>query len=551
MRVALVRRTAVAILIAAGLLAAFHPMLLSGFRQIQVDPGDSRLNHFLMEHSYRAIFGFPDSIQLSPAARNHFGFWNTLMFYPAPNTFAYTDTLLSVAPIYWTFRAAGFAEERGFQLWILAVAVLNFVIFHGFLTREFSMGPLGAAIGSYLFAFAASRINQLEHHQLLPQFFAVLALWGLLAWCRRIRAGESPGRIARAGGAVVVGLLAQCYSGVYYAWLFALALAVALPAALLCARGRGLLRTALVRYGVVNVAVSVAGLLLVWPLAAHYFAVVRATGMRDWWMVLAEVPRPWSWINMGPGSWLYGWLHGLDALRSLPFEHEHRIGFGWLTSLVAIVGLWRHREDERVRWLAGVALVLVLLAMSYGELTPWWLIYKFFPAGGAIRAVSRAALMLLIPAGLGVALFVGGPRRLRWAPIALAALGLGIAAEQLCTTESYDADRVRAEVNRLASQVADGACNVFFYSPLEGPTRSETYKHQLDAAWAALRSGVPTINGYSGNAPHGWSGLWPIDSREAEARRSLQLAFEEWIRSQQTGSVCWIVRSVEDSSLDP
>src|SRR5207245_509015 len=39
--------------LALGLWTAFHPTLASGFARLQSDPGDTLLNHYILEHSWR------------------------------------------------------------------------------------------------------------------------------------------------------------------------------------------------------------------------------------------------------------------------------------------------------------------------------------------------------------------------------------------------------------------------------------------------------------------------------------------------------------------
>ena len=90
-------RVLVMVIGVAGVLMAHSPMILSGFRRLQIDLGDSRLIHYLLEHGYLWIRGAP----------GHREFWNPPFFYPAPNAAAYTDLFLTVGPPYWIYRAAG------------------------------------------------------------------------------------------------------------------------------------------------------------------------------------------------------------------------------------------------------------------------------------------------------------------------------------------------------------------------------------------------------------------------------------------------------------
>src|SRR3954463_15640339 len=109
------RRAAIAatysLALTAGLLAAFHPTLLSGFTLVQTDPGDTLLNHYVLEHSW---------LWLTKA--DYAGtLWSPPFFAPTPLTLAYSETLLGTAPLYWLLRA--FCPELpAFLLWTMLVS---------------------------------------------------------------------------------------------------------------------------------------------------------------------------------------------------------------------------------------------------------------------------------------------------------------------------------------------------------------------------------------------------------------------------------------------
>src|ERR1043166_6388433 len=67
-----------------GVMMVHHPMILSGFRRIQTDLGDSRLVHYLLEHGYRWVRGEP----------GHCDLWSPPFFYPVKNVAAFSELLL-------------------------------------------------------------------------------------------------------------------------------------------------------------------------------------------------------------------------------------------------------------------------------------------------------------------------------------------------------------------------------------------------------------------------------------------------------------------------
>ncbi len=168
------------------------------------------------------------------------------------------------------------------------------------------------------------------------------------------------------------------------------------------------------------------------------------------------------------------------------------------------------------------------------------------PGAAAIRAVARIGILMLIPAGLGVAFFVDEmrPRRVLLALV----LAIGV-LEQAQTTPSWDKLAVRRDVASLAGSIR-GECGAFLFTPLagSGAGRSgfENDKHQLDAMWAALLTGVPTINGFSGNTPPGRDfGQITVHDETDERRLARRLA--DWSRrwGLQAQRVCWVRPSVD------
>ncbi|QEH36924.1 hypothetical protein OJF2_55090 [Aquisphaera giovannonii] len=217
-----------------GLLMAHWPMLITGFRRLQTDPGDTRLIHYLLEHGYRWLAGEP----------HHRDFWNAPFFYPAKNVAAYSDTLLGVMPFYALFRGLGAGADLAFGLWLVEMSVLNYAAALLLFRRGFELGLPSSVAAAYLVAFGSPRMEQLGHAQLLPCFYLTLSLLALAVLFRHPPPGHS--RRFLLWGAASLGFAAQLYSGVYLGWYFAITLGIGTFVALGFRGSRGpLLRVAI------------------------------------------------------------------------------------------------------------------------------------------------------------------------------------------------------------------------------------------------------------------------------------------------------------------
>ncbi|RIL11869.1 MAG: hypothetical protein DCC75_01490, partial [Proteobacteria bacterium] len=154
-----------------GLAAAFPSTFLSGFALIQGDIGDSRFNNFLLEHSFRWLIGEQS-------------LWSPPIFYPAQGALAFSDTLLSIAPIYWVPRLSGLDGESSYQVLIAALSLLNYGSFYLLTRRGLKFGILPSAAAAFLFAFGAPRLAHINRQQLFTQFFTVLCCYFLVEFYR-------------------------------------------------------------------------------------------------------------------------------------------------------------------------------------------------------------------------------------------------------------------------------------------------------------------------------------------------------------------------------
>jgi hypothetical protein len=334
---------------AVGLLMMHHPMILSGLRRVQVGLGDSRLINYFLEHNYLWYCGAP----------GHAAFWDPPFFYPARNIAAYSDTMLGIAPVYAAFRVVGFAPDTSFQLWMIALSALNYLVMVHFLRRRVGVSVFAASIGAFLFAYGSPRLNMMGAPQQLPQFLSLItadALFGLFA-------GPDGPWYTRAGLWLVAaaGLLAQLSSGFYIGWFMVLSLAVVAALALRMPSTRGPFLAVLRRDAPWVVATAILGALAIRPWLAHHLAAAGEVGPRSTMWVYLLMPRLSCWLDTGPENWVGGWTEGLTGLPGFKAEGPWTpLGVGLTTTAVALAGLYLGRCRASTRLLATASVILFL-----------------------------------------------------------------------------------------------------------------------------------------------------------------------------------------------
>ncbi|MBL8951792.1 MAG: hypothetical protein JNK82_13500 [Myxococcaceae bacterium] len=523
----LIDRWAPVVICVAGLVLAHHEMVLSGFAVTQNDLGDTRFVHYLLEHGLQWLLGNP----------LHADFWSPPYFAPAQGHGAWSETMAGAIWVYVPFRIL-FDPHDAFQAWGLALGALNFFAAYLLLKRGFSFSTLGASVGSALFAFSAVRINQTMHWQLFPHFYTPIALYAAyrLAAASKLTEQQRVGHIFLLVGATV----GQLWSSIYLGWFLVFVLAVGLALGLCWEKPRQEFWPLLKNHPWSWALALALGVAVLLPMGWRYLAVEKEFGGRPFNEVLTMLPMPTTWLHMGKDSWLWGSLASWPTFKGISMEHEQRCGFGLIASGLAALTFWQQRKDPRVIYVGVLLVVLLATTTLYSAdgTTPWRIVYEYFPAAKAIRAVSRASIVYMLGISVAVAAALTAlakNEQLKWAVLPIGAL---LVYEQGYNTPAFSKADNRRDIAAVVAAIEPG-CEVMLMSPVQG--YGPYWKYQLDAMWASLVAGVPTVNGYSGQSPKNWP-LGDTDLRSPNDEQRVQQAASYWFQSQpklKGKKPCW------------
>jgi hypothetical protein len=494
-----------------GMFISFYPTFVSGFGFVQGGRGDSRLVNFSLEHSYRWLAGMPLAESL----------WSPPIFHPIQGVAAYTDLMFGVGFLYWPWRALGIEPLTSYQVWMICIWSLNFLACYLLLRHGVGLKAWGASAGAYLFAFANPRFMNFAHQQLAPQFFLIVSLAGLVALFNRRQGRNATLRRWIASIALWCGLLLQFYTAVYLFLFFLIGLAAAAAVALAMASLRRDFLTEVKKALIPLVVTGLVALVLAAPLAARYQASAATLGVRTKHQV--HLPKALSWVLPGHTNRIYGSLQ-----KALPLDQYRGFsqtnGIGLITTAACLAGLWlgRRRPVVVLVFLAMAGLVLLTASLP-GGWSPWWLVRKFVPGAAALRAVARIGLMALYPAAIGLAITIDHlAGRRKW--LIACALALCVLAEQTQRKRGFDKLDATARVEQIAAEIPANATS--FLLVIDG-RRWDRHVHD-DAAWAALATGVPTINGRYGNFPPEYPFKTPW-VQERSGSTGLRAALDSWV----------------------
>ncbi|MGA7874068.1 MAG: hypothetical protein WCA08_00265 [Desulfoferrobacter sp.] len=521
--------------LSVGLFLTFYPTLLSGFSYLQTDPGDSRSINFRLEHIFLWLTNNP----------GHTSLWDPPIFYPLKGVLAYSDTLLTLAPIYWIWRFLGCAPEVSFSLWMMTLCVMNYALALLLLHRGLGVGPLAASLGAYLIAFGNCRIAQLGHQQLLSHAFVLAAIYALMQIFRPIlpagHVQELPVKRRRVWiCAFFLFFAAQFYAGYYTGYFLFLVVLIAAIWSICIRRFRARFLEVVRVYWPTIVCSFLLAVALLLPLAYRYLRVAEDLGFVQ--CKLDGVPRVTSYLWMGWDNLLYGWTGDLTLFNRPLFAYlgpEHQWGLGLLTTTVLLWFFWQYRGQPGVQ-LIFLIIVTAIVAFTYfpGGIYLWPIWYHTLPGIQGIRVMARMNMLLLIPAGMAVSMLVHRYRKDRTKLILVVAVALFCCLEQVRKPLFYNHELYQRRVNTIVQNLNED-CEAFFLSELY--PKQPVWMSQLDSAWASLLSGIPSITGYSGKFPFNDAIRTPV-IREPVDYEKMDKEIDEWCA--KTGldrdKICWL-----------
>lgn len=459
---------------------------------MQTDVGDTRLNNYFLEHSFQWLTNPDYSGSL----------WSPSFFYPADEVLAYSDNLFGSAPIYWLIRFLA-SPPTAFQIWMIAVSVLNFFSFF-YLSKYVKIGTFLSSLGAFLFAFGLPRIVKLGHQQLLPQFFTPLVILAALNFIKK------PSR--KWFIALLTGCYLQVLAGIYLGWFLLLSLPIFFLLSYRLSSESFFRFLKFWKSNKVFLFSSILGWIVLTALTLlPYLKRSVVHGGRTYQEVDTMLPRVASWFSVPPHSVLSPLLSKVSS--ELPMVHEHYMFLGFIVFFLflgctfsLLKGGKNLYPDER--WLIKVCFFtfacIFLLSLRFPSgLSLWRIVYEVVPGASAIRAVTRIWTVAYCYFLLAVLLWANAffrnafsDSRKRLFAIFIVCL-LSISEQATLNQPSFDKATVSEEVTSIERLIGSGCDLAYLSINPEKPFYSE----QLSAVWAGINTNVPIINGYSGDMP--------------------------------------------------
>jgi hypothetical protein len=493
----------------------FRPVIVSNFRFLLGELGDTRFNNAILEHWW--TFWRAGRDWKSPP-----------MFFPEPGVLAFSDALFMFTPFYGLARLSGLTPYYALGAMVACLLLFGYLLTLWLLCRVFGIAPWVALLGAAIYAFGGMRIRHYGHVQLFAGLFLPLLLGAAVLYLEQL---ALRGFGLRQGLLLAIGVAGLLLTSFYVAWFFILFLALtALCFVLVDAAQRGPIAVRALLNRRSGASLSLVGAVLILallPFLALYLPRFAEFGSRPWVEVAKILPTVVDLINVGDGNPVWGAI--VQRLVPGRGEYELELSFGLpialmgvflVTSVVLLLfpkkrWLGNINAHPRAKLLSALALAVILvwlLMIVWEGQSLWRVAYRLVPGGAAIRAVFRFQVVLYL--GVVVVSMCGLSQLWRTSTRRLAPRIFLVCLSALLVIEQIERNPpvfdARAETARIQSiQPPPAFCRHFALFG-DGTYRRGPWEVNIDAVMIALRTGLPTANGYSGNFPRGWGLHDPI-----------------------------------------
>ena len=516
------------VVIFAGILSAmlfFRLSVITGFDRILGNGGDGCLIFGIVDH-WRDVF--------SGNAK-----WDTLpMFWPATGTLGFSDAFFINGVVHSVLCALGIDIYYSYSITLMLQALAGYFLMYMLLRRFMNIRwPIVVAISAIFVNLSA--IQTAGTHIQMHSVWLCPGIM-MLGW----KALEN--RRGAAIWAALCGLsLAALFFTVYYvSWFFTFVMCLCACIWIVAKIRRGIFEGNGIKPALKNViaticarraplvAFAAAFAVGIIPFLLLYIPVMRQSGAWPYDGLHNMMPGVVDLVNTGSANILWGWMSGAMNLEARENFWELSYGVAPITMLMFIAAmaflvlrLRRGAKDtvDKIALVFGISVVICwALVVKVDGCSLWIIVFHLVPGAGALRALFRFDVVLSFFVLIVIAVFFDRIAAMKKTPaiVSLCAILAVMFAEQFSMSKANDQISRRKLVAFDESIPAPPTDARVFYM---APSSLDRVSMQIAAFSIARRTGIPTLNGYSGTWPAEWH-LLDID------RPNYEELVRSWIR---------------------
>ncbi len=489
------------------------------------DRGDARFCNLITEHWYKFFSGQEKFRELA-------------MFYPCEDALAYSDMLLGYGILYSIFRVMGGDIYFSYKFCLITIHFIGTISMYFLLNKKMKLDMEWTFFGIIAFSYSNTYSFKIGHTQLITLSLIPLLLILLFTFYENLENRKKRNCYA----ILTISFFAFImYTAWYTAFFTALFSFIWFIIYIIINKKN---QTDFVesffhflKQNLKDIFIYFLYMIVILiPFIYLYIPVLRQSGERKWEEISGLLPEIIDFFNVTKNNWLFGDFFGKMQLEKRGFSSELCEGFSlifWLAFVMSffilrrMIGTIKEKKRKKeilfyssIFYSIVVSMVLILKLSSNG-LSLWMIIYKWIPGAGSIRAVVRYLFFLTLPSSIIVAAI--GDRYCKnknktergyWSKI-FVLLILLFASNIYKGGVSAEWNILQERLFLSSIQEPPEECKIFYIID-SSKQNNPPYIYQLDAFEIASKFSIKTLNGYSGQSPVNWQGLWEVNADDYE-----------------------------------
>lgn len=481
------------------------------------DFGDGKFCMLTTEHWYKVLCG-KESIG------------NLRMFYPVQGSFGYSDLFFGFAPLFCILRLCGIDMYIAFKATCITIHIFGAFSMYYLLNKELKMNKYLSIIGVMIFSYANMN-NTAAHPQLYAIYFIPAFIICILQYLKNIN--ETPKKRIKWALLSITSYAVIFYTGSYIGYFVLLAAFVFVILFLLASLifQREWLKNIFVYvkkhiieilcYGAYGIALVIPYLFLYIPANSHH-------GDRPWGEISRYLLSWKEFFYTSDQNLLWDRIFDLNLQIETP-ALESQNGFPLITFglfiLATVFCIQKYISERKqntsskknnmayfimLSCLSTIVCLLFILRLTDDFFGLWYLIYKFFPGAGAMRALARFNNILTVPVAIAVVWLLNELllhlKKNTLRVVITLFLFCGFILEYTWIGGQYAVWNIHDEQNFLNSVAGPPEdCKTMFILYDQGMVDPGMFTpYQLNSWTIAYKYDLQSINGYTSYYPEGW-----------------------------------------------
>lgn len=503
--------------------------------------GDGRLTTLLTEHWWNFFNG-----------REHFS--EIAMFYPAEGVFGYTDLFLGYGLVYSVFRLVGINMFISYKYTLVVVHAMGTVSMYYLMNKKLNCNIYWSLFGTIAFCFSDTYARSLGHTQLNAISALPILLILFLNFLNNYKSRKKRNIYAYLFIAWFVLLTYNswyiaCFTGIF-CFVFLLVYFIELKICKIEVFSALKEKIFFIGKDIVGYLIFMVALYI--PFIKIYLPVLKSSAGYSYGSCTVYLPEFADIINVSESNFMIGEIIEKMELSSRGYSVEVVMGFsivllGLFLELFIysrkkrLIGVYKNIEKNifvnvipDVTFISVLVCIALTIRLSSNGISLWIAVYYLLPVAKSVRAVGRFLLWLSFPMAVITAYMAN--RYIKFEEHVQTAIVSGLAVimifvSNINTVGAYSLWNYSNEYSFISNVSEPPKDAEVFYIIDTADTKDLEWIYQLDAFEIATNFSLKTINGYSGQEPANWHGIWDVCSE------SYENSVFEWIKNHSLTNV--------------